>query len=113
MSTIKNRVKSLEEKFKVKGKDGIAEWAMQVARDKSNRLRIDPEPVRRALAEIRGEVYKPKPSKCPELNTEEDILNYAREISEKYSSLEEYQASLPPIDTTPIKKALAAINAIK
>lgn len=106
MSSFKKRVKKLEEK--IKGKGGTADWALEAARNKAffddnwhNTILAMNESARIHCNE------NPKDPKPPELQTEEDILKFAKEISDKFSNLEEYQAyRQSQIDWTEIDKAI-------
>lgn len=91
MNYLKTRIQKLEEK--IKGKDGIANWALDEVR---MMVKIGSDCFRSSLAANKSlQIHcgeDPKDPKMPELQTGEDINKFAKEISDKFASREEYQA---------------------
>lgn len=90
MKQLERRIKRLEKKLNSKGKGG---WALEYARKKLNSI-------------INISIGDHKPHRP---HTEEDIIGLAKTVS-KFSSPEEYEASLPPMDFSALDKALDAIE---
>lgn len=115
MNYLKGRLKTLEKKIACKGK-GIAEWALRHARWEANggifsyksRMALYEDSIR--AGEDPEKIKEPKPEKP---KTEEEIIERARELSQKFSSYEEYYAyekkHPPKIDWTEIDKAIKAL----
>ena len=93
MSYLRTRVKRVEDKL-IGKKDGIPKWALEVAEQEAQRLRIDI---------ITNPKDKPKPK--PHINVEQ----FAKELADKFTSREDYERSLPPLDLSAVHKALNSI----
>ncbi len=111
MKQLERRIKRLEKKLNSKDKNGIPEWALKVAEDKrwGDNFSYKSGLV---LNEVKREQFgeNPEDPEPPELQTEDDVLAFAKQISEKYDSLEDYRASLPPMDFTAVRKVMDSID---
>ncbi len=111
MKLLERRIKRLEKKLNSKGKDGIAGWALEVA-DKKKRFdnfyNGNILLLNKVSREQDGEnTEDPEPHK---LQTEQDVLAFAKELSEKYNSREDYEANKPPMDHKKLEEAIAKIE---
>ena len=106
--SIESRLKKLEKQVSIGAREGgIAKWAMdyaeQRARDERD-CRAGIKEIDKALTRLGGKERTIEPMK---LQTEEAVLNLAKEMSEKYTSLEDYKKNKPP----PTKEDLAELDA--
>ncbi len=93
INVLRKKVENIEKKIRTKNQNGIPEWALEYARKKlSSRINIS--------------IGDHKPHRP---HTEEDIIDLAIEVS-KFASPEEYEASLPPMDFSALRKAMDAID---
>lgn len=108
MNYLKTRIKKLEQKASGNGTSGIREWALLQARYEA-KGGIFTDELNLAMHEacvrdgIKSE--KPKPNR---VWTEEEIMEYARQLSQKFASQEEFnQYENSRINWSPIDDAIA------
>ena len=102
---IRNRVIRLEKHLSVRNDE---DWALNVAKDRAyweRQMRPNLEARRAAIEREGGEKRELEPLR---FQTEQDIENFARELSKKYASLEEYENQpINPKITKALTKALS------
>ena len=94
MSYLKTRLKRLEDKT-IGKKNGIPQWALEVAETEAKRPWIDVSTDRYS---------KPKPR--PNI----DVDQFAKDLAEKFTSREDYEKSLPPPDYSHVERLLNEIK---
>jgi len=112
INVLRKKIENIEKKIRPNNKDGIPGWALEYAEKKlSSRINLYDGhlAIARELRKLGHDTEDPKPFKP---HTEEDIIDLAKTVS-KSASPEEYEASLPPMDITAMKKVLKALDAIK
>ena len=96
MGLLKTRVKRLE--AKLLGENGIPKWAMDMAEQAAyseRHITLPSEALLKATGGIDGLGSSPKPPP-QKFKTKEDIVDYAKQLDEKYASLEDYKQDQPP-----------------
>ena len=96
MSNIERRVVNIENQLFCK-KNGIAEWALKFAEDeRSHRaFLLRSLLMLNRVAEKEGQPTLEPSTHLFELNSQEKILNFGKELSKKYTSLEDYKLNRP------------------
>ena len=111
MTNFSRRVNKLEKKmFGSAGEGRIARWAIDLAQDEAKWEQRNYDswlPFQDALRKIGKDVKDHKP---PEPKTEKDILQHAKELSKKYTSLEDYKENRPR-DFSALDKILKKVKA--
>ncbi len=103
--SLENRLRKLENELI--GEKGIPAWAVDVANKEAVGELYNFEnfgAIRKKMEKLDG-IKRPKMD-LPKLQTPERVERYALELSEKYTSLEDYTSNLTPISFDAVMKRI-------